>query len=181
MMSNSLWQRLRQPKIFHLFQLILGILAALFLLAEKPSLAGSAVLRSPAIANASPQNRAESMQAEEIRAIIEQSREAWLRGDAEAIASLFSREAEFIVPGDRWLGQEAIRRVAAGFFSTHDVVKIDIKRILIEGTRAAVEWYWEDREKVTGHLNKADDAIAIDFKDGKIVRWREYIDSKTWQ
>lgn len=164
-----------------LFQLILSILAVVLVLGEKPSLADCPVLHSPAIASSTSQEKAKLIQSEEIRAIIKQSRDAWLRGDADAIASFFSADGELIVPGDRLVGREAIRQVAADFFSTHSVIKIEIKLIIVEDNRAAVEWYWEDREKATGHLNQADDAIIVDFKDGQIVRWREYIDNKTWE
>jgi uncharacterized protein (TIGR02246 family) len=168
-------------QILRLYQLILGILAVVFVLAEEPSLAGYPVVPSPTIVNSTGQKRAESMQLEEIRAIITHSRDAWLKGDADAIASFFSPKGEFIVPGERLVGREAIRQVAASFFSTHSVIKIDIKRIIVEGNQAVVEWYWEDREKATGNFNKADDAIVVDFQDGQIRRWREYIDTKTWE
>ncbi|MCU0535319.1 MAG: nuclear transport factor 2 family protein [Hydrococcus sp. Prado102] len=137
------------------------------------------VLAAPIISNSNLQ-RAESMQSEEIRAIIKQAGDAWVNEDAEAFASLFSQDGEFIVPGNRWVGRKAIREVAEGFFKSYSNVKVEIKQIIIEGDRAAVEWYWEDREDATGRLNRADDAIVIEFKEGQIVRFREYIDTTTW-
>ncbi len=74
--------------------------------------------------------------------------------------------------------------MSAEFAATHSV-KIEIQQILIEGDRTVVGWFWEDTEKATGRHQKAEDAIAlgvggaiaVDFKDGKISRWREYIDN----
>lgn len=119
------------------------------------------------------------MQPEAIRTAIEQARDAWMQGDADAFASLFSADGEFIVPGNRWVGREAIRQTIADFAASHVEVNIEIKRIIIEGDRAVVEWSWEERESATARPNKADDAIVVDFQGGQIVRWREYIDSET--
>lgn len=125
-------------------------------------------------------SRVHNRQPEEMRFIIQQARDAWVKGDAEAFASLFSPDGEFIVPGNRWVGREAIQKIAADFATSHSEVKIEIKRIIVESDRAVAEWHWEDRENATGRLSKADDAIVVDFQAGQIVRWREYIDTATW-
>ncbi len=119
------------------------------------------------------------MTAEEIRSLIKQAGDSWVRGDAAAFAALFAIKGEFIVPGKRWLGRSEIEKAAADFALAYDV-KVEIRRIMVDGNQALVEWYWEDREKATGVRNQADDAIVIDFENGQIVRWREYIDSETW-
>ena len=116
------------------------------------------------------------MRSEQIRLIIQQASEAWIRGDANAFAALFLPDGEFIVPNNRWVGQELIRQVSADFASQYDVTRIEIRQLIVEDNRAVVEWYWEDREKVTGKCNQAEDAIVINFSAGKISRWREYID-----
>lgn len=121
----------------------------------------------------------ESMQLQEIRSIVQQAKNAWETGNADEFASLFASDGEFCVPGNRWVGQEAIRQVAADFALQSSDVKIEIRRIILEGDRAVVEWYWEDTENATGHRNQADDAIVIDFAAGQIRRWREYIDAQT--
>jgi ketosteroid isomerase-like protein len=69
--------------------------------------------------------------------------------------------------------------VLAEFARTHSDIKVEIRRVLVEGNCAVVEWYWEDVETKTGHQTQAEDAIAIDFEQGLIRRWREYIDAKT--
>jgi uncharacterized protein (TIGR02246 family) len=119
------------------------------------------------------------MKPEDIRIAIEKARAAWVDRDADALAQLFTHDGEIIVPGSRWQGQAKIREELAHFARQYSDVKIEIRRIIIEGDRAAVEWHYEDTEKATGRRQKTDDAIVIDFKDGRISRWREYFDEKT--
>ena len=121
----------------------------------------------------------QSSKQEEIRRLIEQVRNAWVARDANALAQMFAPEGELIVPGKRWQGQAKIRQEVTRFAQQYSDVKIDIQRIIVEGNHAVVEWYYEDTEKATGLRNQADDVIVIDFKDGRISRWREYFDNKT--
>jgi uncharacterized protein (TIGR02246 family) len=116
----------------------------------------------------------------EIIAAIEKAARSWIEGDADGFASMFISNGEFIVPGDRLVGQAAIRQAVNDYASAYSEVKINIRRIIINGNRAVVEWHWQDRENATNRRTKADNAIAIDFKDGLISRWREYIDSTTY-
>ena len=51
------------------------------------------------------------MKPDEIRAMIEQAGQAWVAGDADAFAALFTPDGEFIVPGKRWQGQCAGGRI----------------------------------------------------------------------
>ncbi len=123
--------------------------------------------------------RYEDMQPADIRTLIEKARDAWVARDAEALAQLFTTDGELIVPGQRWQGQAKIREEVGRFAQQYSDVKIDIRRIIIDRSRAVVEWYYEDTDKETGRRDKSDDAIVVDFKDGKISRWREYFDDKT--
>jgi len=119
------------------------------------------------------------MKPDEIRAMIEQAGQAWVAGDADAFAALFTPDGEFIVPGKRLQGQAAIREVLARFAERYSDVRVDIRRTISDGDQAVVEWYWEDTKNATGVRNRADDAIVVDFKDGRISRWREYIDTQS--
>ncbi len=116
------------------------------------------------------------MTPERIRSVIQQAADAWKTGNADAFASLFLPDGEFIVPNNRWVGPVKIEQVTADFTANYEV-KIEIRRIIVEGEQAVVEWHWEDMEKATGKCNQADDAIVVDFKSGKFSRWREYIDT----
>jgi uncharacterized protein (TIGR02246 family) len=111
--------------------------------------------------------------------VILQAATAWIQGDGEAFASLFIPEGELIVPGNRWIGTAAIRQVTTDFAAAYTGVKIEIRRIIVNGEQAVVEWHWQEVERSTGKEGTADDTIVIDFQDGKISRWREYIDTQS--
>ncbi|PSB00778.1 nuclear transport factor 2 family protein [Merismopedia glauca] len=119
------------------------------------------------------------MTREDIQAAIAQAAQAWVEGDGDRFASLFTPDGEFIVPRDCWVGRDQIRQAVIDYASAYSDVKIDIRQIVVDGNLAVVEWHWEDKENATSQHNQADDAIAVDFQNGLISRWREYIDSKT--
>jgi uncharacterized protein (TIGR02246 family) len=111
--------------------------------------------------------------------LILQAAAAWISGDGEAFASLFIPEGEFIVPGNRWIGTAAICQVTTDFAAAYTGLKIEIRRIIVNGEQAVVEWHWQEVDRGTGKEGAADDTIVIDFQDGKISRWREYIDTQS--
>jgi uncharacterized protein (TIGR02246 family) len=121
------------------------------------------------------------MQPETLRSIIWQARDAWISGDADAFANLFAPDGELIVPGNRWTGPDAIRQVVVDYSAAYSNVEIEIRQILVEGDRVAVEWTWSETENATGQRHYAEDAILVDFQNGKISRWREYIDTSSGQ
>ncbi|KYC42711.1 DUF4440 domain-containing protein [Scytonema hofmannii PCC 7110] len=114
-----------------------------------------------------------------VRTLIEQARNAWVARDPDAVAQLFTSDGELIVPGQRWQGQTKIRQEVSKFAEQFIDVSITIRRVVVDGNQAAVEWHYEDTEKRTGKRNKADDAIVLEVKDGRIVYWREYFDNET--
>jgi uncharacterized protein (TIGR02246 family) len=115
----------------------------------------------------------------QIEAIIAQARASWLTGDAASFANAFVSEGEFIVPGQRWVGREAIQQVAAEFAASHTVLEISIQNVVFGEDQAVVEWRWKDIENRTGTETVAEDAIVIAFQAGQVQRWREYIDAKS--
>lgn len=124
-----------------------------------------------------------TMTPEQIRQLIEQARDAWIAGDADAFAALFRQTGEFVVPGQVYRGPDAIRSAVVEFAAGHSNVAIDLHRVIIDSNQdtvqAVVEWHWEDTETKTGKRTQADDAIVVDIQAGQISRWREYIDTAT--
>jgi uncharacterized protein (TIGR02246 family) len=116
-------------------------------------------------------------QSNPIRMAIDTARNAWMNGEADQFANLFTEDGEFIVPGHVYRGRDEIRTVTAEFAESHSNVQINIHRIITEGNQAVVEWHWEDTEIASGKRTVADDAIVIDFEVEQIKRWREYIDT----
>ncbi|WP_035140092.1 nuclear transport factor 2 family protein [Fischerella sp. PCC 9605] len=115
----------------------------------------------------------------EIPNLIHQAKDAWVALDGDALAQLFTLDGELIVPGQKWQGQAKIREAVSRLGQQSKEIKIDIQRIIISGDQAVVEWHYEETEKATNHHTSTDDAIVIDFQDGRISRWREYFDTET--
>ena len=115
-----------------------------------------------------------------IVSVIDQAAQAWQDETPDAFVDLFAPSGVFIVPGNRWIGHTAIRKAMTDYFLAKTVVAIAIRQTVVEENHAIVEWRWSDLERQTQQRSHADDAIAIDFTaDGKILRWREYIDALT--
>lgn len=116
------------------------------------------------------------MPTSEVQALVEAARRAWLTGDGDAFAALFTDQGEFIAPGHRWVGYSQIQQVVVEYATAYDEVAIEIRRIIQDGDQVVIEWSWQDREKSTGKRSQAEDAIVVDLEQGLIRRWREYID-----
>ncbi|NER32690.1 MAG: nuclear transport factor 2 family protein [Oscillatoria sp. SIO1A7] len=136
------------------------------------------------------------MNPEEIRAIIRRAADACSARDAESFAGLFAETGEIILSGEtrplqekqekqensasgtmrenRLAGKAAIQKATVNYLAVLAEVKIEIRRIVVEGEQAAVEWRWCDRSLATGRDRCADNAIFIEFNSGLIARWREY-------
>ena len=119
------------------------------------------------------------MLAQQIRRMIEQAQHHWESGDADAFAALFTLEGELIVPGQRWVGPEQIKRAVSDFSSAVSNVQIHVHRIIVDGNQAVVVWHWQERDRATEQLSQAEDAIVIDFQGDRISCWREYIDTQS--
>lgn len=158
--------------------LALGVLPQIF-----PTLAPSTgTLTTPLIRliSMTDAKTTQNLSQSDIESIIEAARNAWVAGDADAFADLFTDEGEFVVPGQLYRGKEAIRSVIAEFSKTHTNVQVDIQRIIIDDNQAVVEWRWQDTD-AEGKQSTAEDAIVVDFSGTQISHWREYIDAATPQ
>lgn len=121
--------------------------------------------------------RASTVTPERAKTIIHQAKAAWLGGDAQAFANLFTATGKFIVPGQSWQGRTAILDAFNKFMASYQVNAIDIHNFVIQSDHAFVEWFWEEVALDSGDVSRAEDVIAIDFQGHLIHRWREYIDS----
>jgi ketosteroid isomerase-like protein len=61
----------------------------------------------------------------------------------------------------------------------YDGFRIDLQRIVALGDTVLVELRCRGKGAVTGHDLDVQTAQVWDFRDGKCVRWQEYLD--TWQ
>jgi uncharacterized protein (TIGR02246 family) len=117
-----------------------------------------------------------------IEALVTRQASAWERGDVSTIIGDFAPNAEFIAAGKAFPGVAAIEKSAKNYFRQVTDTQVSIKRIIIDRNLAggAVEWDWSDRNRRTGQVSKAEDAIVFELRDdGKITYWREYIEKKS--
>ncbi|MEP7358084.1 MAG: nuclear transport factor 2 family protein [Anaerolineales bacterium] len=117
--------------------------------------------------------------ASDMRAAILAQISAWEQGDAEALATAFAPRGEIVVSGKRITGHKALLDTVVRFAGRHRDVQVTIHRMLFGDDCAALEYRWEDTKIETGERYLADDAVWVDFKDGRITRWREYWDNET--
>ena len=122
------------------------------------------------IANAQTMNR------QDVEAIIYRQAQAWENGDVEAVIADFAEDSLFIAARKQFRGKKAIKIAAEDYFQQFTDTKVQIKRIIIEDNSGAVEWDWSDKSRQTNVAAYAEDAIIFQLKNSKIVYWREYID-----
>ncbi|BAU66661.1 unknown protein [Stanieria sp. NIES-3757] len=113
-----------------------------------------------------------------IGAMVQRQASAWENANSSAIVRDFAEDAIFIAAGTKFEGKEATKQAAEDYFAQFTDTKVTIKRIIIDEFQGAVEWDWSDRNKKTGQISQAEDAIIFELKDSKIVYWREYIEKK---
>ena len=111
-----------------------------------------------------------------MRDVVQRQAEAWANGDVEGIVSAFANSFEFIFPGARLTTPEELRNAVEGYFKAKTRVSIEIKRIVVDGECAAVEWVWSEQDRESGKMGRAEDAIILRLAGHKISYWREYID-----
>ena len=110
-------------------------------------------------------------------ALVTRQAAAWENQDVASLVSDFAPDAVFKAGGFTFNGIGAIEKAAADYFQQFEATKVDIKRVIISQNQGAAEWDWSDRNKKTGKLSAAEDAIIFELNDdGKIVYWREYIE-----
>ncbi|WP_342235412.1 nuclear transport factor 2 family protein [Inquilinus sp. OTU3971] len=112
---------------------------------------------------------------------------AAMRSDAtpEAVASLFTEDADWDIPGavDRvpWIGRRHGRAGAADFvralWDGIEPIRFDVTAIAAEGDRAFAAGTLESRAKRTGRIMRSDFVIDATVRDGLISRFRLLEDS----
>ncbi|MGL5807508.1 MAG: nuclear transport factor 2 family protein [Xenococcaceae cyanobacterium] len=113
-----------------------------------------------------------------IREQLKKAALCWQSGDADGFASLFTLDGEFIDPVSQYFGQNSIKNALAKFAQKNSNVTIKVRRILIDGNVAAIERSLKNTENSTGNCQQTDCLIVVDFRNGQISRWHEYIKSR---
>ena len=113
-----------------------------------------------------------------IEQLVERQANAWETGDSDKIIADFAEDSLLVVPGSTFRGKQQIKEAAEQYFAEFTDTKVTIKRIITNGNQGAVEWSWSDRNKKSGEISQAEDAIMFELEAEKIKYWREYIDTQ---
>jgi ketosteroid isomerase-like protein len=106
------------------------------------------------------------------------------RGDLDAIGRIFAPHARFQMAGSnaspvavRVEGAEQYRPLLAGMMKTFEVLDHQIVSMLIDGSKAAVQWHARMRSTVTGETVETDLFDLIEMEDGRIRSFLEFCDT----
>lgn len=118
------------------------------------------------------------MTRDEVWAFLQARARAWERGDQAAILAGYAADAVLIAPGGiRLEGVEALRENNAAYFAAYTDIRVELKRVILDGDEGALEWTWSETRRADGRRRSVDDAIVFVLRDGKIAYWAEYFDT----
>ena len=110
--------------------------------------------------------------------------EARQRGDLDALAAVFAPHARFRMAGSNASpiatlveGAEQYRPLFAGMIKTFEVLEHKVVTLLVEGSKAAVQWHARMRSSVTGETVETDLFDLVEIEDGRIVSFFEFCDT----
>jgi ketosteroid isomerase-like protein len=120
----------------------------------------------------------------DIERILRDTYAARQRGDLDAIAGVFAPHARFQMAGSNASpiatlveGAEQYRPLLAGMIKTFEILDHTIMSMLIDGSKAAVQWRARMRSTVTGETVETDLFDLIEIEDGRIRSFYEFCDT----
>lgn len=113
---------------------------------------------------------------QEIFDLVDRQAKGWETGNVTQIVADFADDAVFVVNKTILQGKVEIERSAKNYVRQFTDTKVNLKQIIIEGNKGAIEWDWSDRNRQTQTISNAEDAIIFELRQHKIIYWREYID-----
>ena|SRR5713101_4758223 len=106
------------------------------------------------------------------------------RGDLDAISNIFAPHARFHMAGSNASpvailveGEEQYRPLLAGMIKTFEILEHNIVTMLIDGSKAAVQWHARMRSTVTGETVETDLFDLVEIEDGRIRSFYEFCDT----
>jgi ketosteroid isomerase-like protein len=120
----------------------------------------------------------------DIERILRDAYAARRRGDLDALAGIFAPHARFQMAGSNASpiatlveGAEQYRPLLAGMIKTFEILEHDILTMLIDGSKAAVQWRARMRSTVTGETVETDLFDLLEIEDGRITSFYEFCDT----
>jgi ketosteroid isomerase-like protein len=106
--------------------------------------------------------------------------QAWERGDAQGVADLFAEDGRYEDPlfPEVLVGPEAIREGVAAGMAEITNLEIPIRHLAEDGDVAICEAAFLCEVVADGSRMDFDFAMAIEVRDGRVVRLTEYFDAR---
>jgi uncharacterized protein len=114
---------------------------------------------------------------------------AFAAGDVPAVLQLLDPNVEWYEaehnpysPGKAFVGPQAVLEgVVARIPQDFDGFRIDVQRLVGCGETVLAECRYGGTAKATGEPFDLQAAHIWDFRDGKVVRWQQYLDTWEWR
>jgi uncharacterized protein (TIGR02246 family) len=119
-----------------------------------------------------------SMTRDEAEELLERRIHAWKLEDIEAIMADYAPSVVHVTPHGEHIGTESMREENERYLAEYTDFDVQLRRIVVEGDVAAIEWTWSDTRRADGLRKSVDDAIVFIVRDEKIAYWREYFDTR---
>src|SRR5262252_3083288 len=121
---------------------------------------------------------------DDIERTLRSAYDARQRGDLDALAAVFAPHARFRMAGSNASpiatlveGAEQYRPLFAGMIKTFEILEHSIVTLLVDGSKAAVQWRARMRSSVTGETVETDLFDLVEIEDGRIGSFLEFCDT----
>ena len=122
-------------------------------------------------------------------ALIEQAYADFARGDVPAVLAVIADDVEWSeAEGNPWWSgrpfvghQEVVDKVFARVAAEYDGFTIDVERFVGGGETVLAQVRYRGRARATGKDVDAQAAHVWDVRDGKVVRFQQYVDTAQLQ
>lgn len=117
--------------------------------------------------------------------IVREGYTAFGRGDIAAALSSYADDVDWAMPGSpdvvpyagRRRGREQVAQFYSTFAQTEDVEQMGLQDFIAQGDKVLVLGHYKGRVKSTGRSYTKDFIHVVTLRDGKVVKFREYVAS----
>ncbi len=117
--------------------------------------------------------------------IVQEGYAAFGRGDVAAALSNYADDIDWAMPGSPDVisyagprhGLEQVAQFYSTFAQTEEVEQMELQDFIAQGDKVLVFGHYQGRVKSTGRSYTKDFIHAVTLRDGKVIKFREYVAS----
>lgn len=109
---------------------------------------------------------------------------AFGKGDIKTIAGHLSEDVDWQTFGPSIIpqagphrGPKEVEKFFGKVAATYEITRFEPREFIAEGDNVVVLGYYAARVKTTGKSYDVEWAMVWSFRNGKVVKWREYVDT----